>query len=228
MTLITGKIRITNTVRIGSETSGILFDMDASNASSVTLTGSLVDRVDDSSNNGSGRFFTDGITKPTYLLAEQNGLNVMDFTPSQTNYLTMTSTFTIKHLFAVAKLTGISSDFDGLFTTGSVVNDLVLIIDATTGTRLATSATYGDLTTFRENLALVPTGNITVGAWAVWSISSTTSGMQASEWIIGHDREFANRNWTGHIAQVIGYSNVLNATLRDDIIQGLMDKWGIV
>ena len=205
----------------------VLFHIDASVASSVTLTGSRIDQIDDQS--GNGRNFTGVNAKPVYNLADQNGLNTFSTdtstTGSQANYLTLTDTLDVRHAFVVARYsTANFVDFDGLFTTGSGNNVLIF----TGNLNSATWFTSGlDLANYYENLVSTPGGaTTTLTSWTVHSISNATA-VSGTEWIIGHDREFMSRNWEGSIAEVVAYDIALSSTDRDNLITDLKTKWAI-
>lgn len=204
-----------------------LFHIDAADATSVTLTGSSIDQINDQTSNN--RNFVDGISKPVYVIAGQNGLNTMDFSSATvgtgTAYLTRSESLSIRHVFAVARNNfSTFTDFDGLFTTGSAALQIIL-----TGSSGGTSWTSGvfPFSNYFQNLNNVPSAFITdQTAWSVYSISNS-SPIVAGEWIIGHDREFMTRNWEGSIAEVVAYDIQLSPVDRDDLISQLMAKWGI-
>ena len=207
--------------------SNVLFHLDPSDASSVTLTGSDIDQIDDQTSND--RNFVDEANKPVYVISAQNGLNVMDFstatTGAGTTRMVLNTALTIKHVFIVAKHDATTfPDFDGLFSTIQGGGNSILV--GSNGSASWFPSAF-PLSPYYENLTNRSNGvTTTLSSWTVHSIS-LNSGLARSTWRIGHDAGFSNRNWEGQIGDVVIYDVVLGSTDRDQLITDLMTKWAI-
>ena len=133
------------------------------------------------------------------------------------------ASITVKHFFVVCKhTTATFTNFEGLLTSD------VIGLTGDNGTSNWLSA-MPDPTYFRnDTLRFPPSGSAApLNEWAVYSISSAT-GISGTRWIVGHDRAFTLRGWTGEISHIVAYDIVLSSSDRDQVIADLISRWGIV
>ena len=218
------------------QSSNVLFHIDASVSSSVTLSGSDITQIDDLGEGGRN-FIGNVVTLqagggasafPVIQTAGQNSLDTMLFDGERSILKWTGSSITVKHVFAVCKFaTAVFINFNGVLTTGNIANVAIFI-----GNQFGDGIKWGSNMThdtyFRNTTNVGSSLNASpINQFAVHSISDT-DGIAAGEWVIGHDREFATRGWDGEIAHVIAYDIKLGATDRDQVISDLMSRWGIV
>ncbi len=217
------------------------FHADFSDASSVVTTGSLIDSITESVNSWVG---TPDYNKPTYLLADQNGLNVAEW--SSTN---APLTFGDKeihdntvgrgmHIFIVCNPTTsgdsiFSKYFDGTpqrawdFQTARTY--IYENADASGPEATANSAsTYGEWQVLE--LRWVPGGTSKLynngflriaSANAVTDIPATTSDLRIGA------RDLNSYDFTGKVGEIVAYSDGLTDVDRLALVASLGAKWGI-
>ena len=208
--------------------SNVIFHIDPSVSSTVTLSGSNITQIDDLG--PGGRDFIGNViplsfgggasTFPVIQTAGQNDRDTMLF-DGERNMLSWTGpSVRMRHLFVVAKnASSFFTGFDGL------VNGLNTTI--LTGNLLGTLWLNGLGPYFRNLKDGEGTSNGNpINQFAVHSVSGS-GGQETTRWIIGHN---GNRleAWNGQIAHVVAYDIQLGATDRDQVISDLMSRWGIV
>ena len=220
------------------QSSNVLFHIDASVSSSVTLSGSNITQIDDLGPGGRDfignvvtlKFGGAASTFPVIQTASQNDRDTMLFDGERSILKWTGSSITVKHAFAVCKYaTDVFTNFDGMLTTGDIDN-LIVFTSRSSGTRwYSGSGAEMDFNTYFRNTTNVgaPPESAPINQFAVHSISDA-DGIAASEWVIGHDREIDTRGWDGEIAHIIAYDIVLSSSDRNTVIADLIDRWGIV
>ena len=214
--------------------SNVIFHIDPSVSSTVTLSGSNITQIDDLGPGGRDfignvvtlKFGGAASTFPVIQTASQNDRDTMLFDGERSILKWTGSSITVKHAFAVCKYaTSSFTNFDGVLTTGNIQN-VIVFTSQSSGTVWITNM---DASTYFRNTTNVgsPANATPIDQFAVHSVSSA-AGVEGAEWVIGHDREFATRGWDGEISHIVAYDIVLSSGDRDTVIADLMSRWGIV
>ena len=156
--------------------------------------------------------------RPTYQTNELNGLGVIRFTGAAGEHLTTSNYRTFQHFFLVAKYQYATFDnYSGLLGSDS---DLILVGG---GPGAVDFYSYTQSLYYKNGVSL-PTLSGPMGAWAHMGITKTAGWINFRLWI-GSDRGFADREWDGDVAEVIGYDRVLSDPERVQVENYLVQKW---
>jgi hypothetical protein len=202
---------------------------DASDASTITITGGKVSQWDDKSGNGWHLSQGTAGRRPSIASGAQNGLDAMAWptTGNDYHFTTAAGTFTAAEIYAVMEFDGGGAfpNYNGLITNaggaplwfiGSVSTslfpgDVEVYINGNN-----VSNRNGNLFPEIDSPCLVrmklTSGNFT-----------TTSGV-----MVGSDVNVTlNRGWEKHICEIIAVPSALSLTERYSLESELKDKWGI-
>ena len=174
-----------------------------------------------------GRNFVDWTSKTLSIPAGQNGLDTIDFSTATVGNGTawlefIGASITVRQAFIVAKHDAATfSDFDGLFET----------IDGSWLAGQDGGSTWFDgafsFAGYYENLVnRVNSDTTTLDSWTVHTLEHEIP-FASTQWTIGHDGGFENRNWEGQVGEVIAYETALGSTDRNQLITDLKTKWAI-
>lgn len=206
--------------------------LDADDASTITLNGSTVSQWSDKSGNGRHATQASASAQPTYEASGFAGkpsvtwidnLNRMD-----------TPTFTAQSFYFVTRYSDGTQatwlySFQGLLGGNHFPIGLIGRVAPTDDYWLNSGNTFSNIRrdggseadTNTSNVTALPFPNGIIGASAV---SATTP---PSGWVIGNDRLFAGRGWTGPMAEIIATPTLLSDTDRQKLEGYLAWKWGL-
>lgn len=206
--------------------------LDADDASTITLNGSTVSQWSDKSGNNRHATQSVSASQPTYDATGFNGkpavtwidnLNRMD-----------TPTFAAQSFYFVTRYSdGLQAtwlySFQGLLGGNHVPIGLIGRLAPTddywyTGNTFSNIRRDGgsEANTNTSTVTALPFPNGIIGASAV---SATTP---PSGWMIGNDRRFVGRGWTGPMAEIIATPTLLSTNDRQKLEGYLAWKWGTV
>lgn len=203
---------------------------DASDASTITLSGGAITDWNDKSGNGWHLTQATASQRPTIDAASINGLDAALW-PSGDNddfLQTAAGTFTTAEFYYVAKFANADfSNYEGTLNPNSSADGW------TTGTNTdgslffgAGKAVYlnGNNTTNRNADMRPDMSSTCLFRFLPTSPLSTTAGV-----VLGTDRNNAalDRGWNGHICEVVAFSSVLSADDRGALEDYLMARWNV-
>lgn len=207
---------------------------DAADASTVTLSGSSVTSWADKSGNGFSVSQGSAVKQPTYLTANQNGLNTISFDGGDA--LRTNSGFFTGHLntnFVVFRLTNTTNAAQYLIDTGAGTNNLLSTISNT-----SLRAGGGVYPTFATGLS---SATMYVADW-IQNAASTTSSSGALNGSLTSSLNMGTVGRTGlavgeavnssallsgEVMEIVVYNKILTSEQRIDIRDYLTLKWAI-
>jgi hypothetical protein len=228
--------------------SGLSVWLDASDASSVTRSGSNVTQWNDKSGN-SNNFLpsSGGTTVPTYTASGINNLGSVVLSGASNKYFSGTGPGSISQysLFFVTKQASIVSDFICFVTEGTFQDKSVLLGVSATSQFLHIVNNSGSNINIPFTTTFTPTVSTTYlfeiidfGPYVtmycngllvcISSSNSVLSSKNLSSIGIGGWSSNVNRTMNGQIGEVQIYNRPLTGTDRTNVEQYLMGKWGIV
>ena len=228
-TLITG-----GTVKLAPQVglpaiSGVLYQIDASNASSVTQTGGFVTQVNDLTTNGNN--FANAASTVTLVNGGLvfNGRNVLNFNNTNTATLTMTNSTSPETVFIVEKVNGSNSGDDGIF--GSTGNDQDIRVGGTNAAPyFYNPGNNNDFTNGGSGAMYVngvlQTGNATAGTAQLLEAYAGANTASPLPWAsTSLSNVFDSRYFDGEIGEVVAFSTALSASDRQAVEAYLESKW---
>ena len=205
---------------------------DFSNNASLTVAGGLISQVNDLSGN-SRTGTSSGTNRPTQLTADQNGLNVAQFTAATSQYFAipaynLTFPYTV---FAVYASPSGANGFIGLGNTSQTGTHDVQIIAAT--------IYWGTMSTYGYGGASFSSGS-TYTLATIQSTTNNTAGIVRANrsplsptWVsasgVGQVNYFGRASTTyatGKIGEYLHYGRALNSTEYANVENYLQAKWG--
>jgi hypothetical protein len=221
--------------------------LDASDASTVTLSGSLVTSWNDKSGN-SHNFAAQTGNEPAYQLTSQNGLNTINFANVGTarQYLTNTSfqyasdeislfsvhrnlsvsgPYRYGRLFAFASTSGADyNNTDGLALLYGVTSGIALYRNSAT---IATTGAINDAWCIVDAERSQGTGRIALngGTYATGTTSTANQNIQRSR--IGNDYSLSDSGVNGFVGEQIVIVGSVLASDRLKLQGYLAHKWGL-
>lgn len=220
---------------VPSDLSGLVWWLDASDASTISTSGSSVTEWADKSSSGVDA--TPG-TAPTFASAAVNGLDAIEFDDASSEYLTYGSLGTLSDISyfiafqphdATARDSLVSADgwttgvahlvnWDGTFRLGvnsQTPGDLIGSVSLVAGdTMVGGIITDGSSYYIRQNNGSEQSGSIT-----------TTSNKVIGSGRIGAWTADGGRYFDGYICEIVLYNRALNSTERGQVQNYLYNKW---
>ena len=156
--------------------------------------------------------------RPKFKANELNGLGVVRFGGVNQEHLGASTYATFHHFFIVAKFRLAQfPNYNGLL--GSDGN--LILVGGGPGTTDFYSYTQSS---YYKNGVSLPTMSGPMADWAHMGVTNTGGWINWRVWI-GCDRGFADRQWDGDVAEVIGYDRVLTDPERIQVENYLKEKW---
>jgi len=201
---------------------------DPTIASTITLNGSTIAQIDDISGNGRHAAQGSGASQPTYTANQTLFSNLPSMTwPNASNSRSLvTPTFAAQEwYFIVAFANGVRSTWyitsQGLFSSSN--NVAVTVIGLNAAVTAATSLWYtvNQFNTIRTNGA-ASTVDANAGTTAIPMPAIILQAQRAggaltpnAGWMIGGDRNFANRGWSGPYGEIVACATALGTSDRE-------------
>ena len=208
-------------------TSGLLYNLNASNASSLTTSGGNVTQINDLSGNGDN--FANASSTVTLVSGGTafNNKSVLSFNGSANSTLTMANSTSPETVFVVEQVTGLNSqNVANMY--GFTGNDHDIRVTA--GPVIANPGNTGDYTDGIGGAmyvnGMLSAGNVTAGTAQLIEAYAGASGADLpwSSTSLSNYTAY-NRGFNGYIGQVLAYSTSLSAAQRQSIEAYLMNEW---
>jgi autotransporter-associated beta strand protein len=241
-TNITGGVLKVSSLPIFSAPAGELYDLDASNASSITLSGTNVQQINDLSGNNNNFGPAPGFTTSTVALvnggAGFSGRNVLFFNGpnagnnSFSNSLYLGTSTTPATVFIVEQVTGLNGSINGVWGKYNVDDSIRVeagpVIVSNPGG--ANTNDYCDGTGGASYVnGVLQSANIPVGSPQVLQVNAGASqlgGATFAQTVLSNNPIAGqNRAFYGDIGEVIAFSSTLSAAQSQYVSNYLQTKW---
>ncbi len=209
-------------------TGGLLYDLDPSNAASLTIIGGNVTNIQDLSLAGTNSF---GNAASTVTVVNGgtafNNRNVLNFNNVGTATLTMTNASSPKTVFIIEQVAANNNNWDNIWGDTGIDEDIRdrpgLLIQNPGDTQDYTNGTGGALYVN----GVFQAGNATAGTpqlLTAYAGANTTGPLPWASTSLSNGA-FQGRNFSGQIGEVLAYSTSLSAAQMQQADAYLMNKW---